>query len=154
MILGILSHIKLSDISPIFLWAGTTAYGFWTYIRGERVKRDEINRQKALDERQVKLDHKAADKEDISDDAARADRWKADAELWEIRAKWFMAELDKKQKIIDERSANWTSMNTNYAEVAERERTLYELAATHGKAMRLIDSDKKETQHDDTTQEK
>ena len=125
-------ELKPSDLSPALIWLGTTLYGSWIYIRGERAKKAEVQRQKDQDARQAKLDAKSENKEELSEDVERADRWKADSETWEKRATRYCEELEATKKErdvlraeIQKRDDGWKILNTSYEQVLEAEISRY-----------------------------
>ncbi len=108
---GQIVGLTYKDLSPYVLWTVGTVYAAWTFLRGERVKRDEVRRVEAHRAedlaRAAALDARKDEREDIRDEAARADRWKADALLWEAKARELMAskEKDAQEKDAQERDA-------------------------------------------------
>ena len=124
---------KASDISPIVLWLGTTVYGVIVYVRSERAKKLEIKRQEAQDARQSALDTRDLVKEEKTEETVRGDRWKADSESWEKKARASFSEAEtlsqrcaKLQEELDEKNLAWSGLDTTYHRVLQEERERFE----------------------------
>lgn len=79
--------------------------GLWTALTGARNKRDERKRQDAKDEAEARAATLRLETE-------RADRHKADCDMWRARAG--VSETE-----IETRNAKWSACRTNHPEVAD-----------------------------------